>query len=303
MNGVTLVDWGAELDAGVLDVAASIPAGPTADDLTELSDRLAEIAAGIDLDRARAAVVDAPRAILAQHEAGPVLALRSYEPEEVSTIHHHAWTILVGLDGDGTVERWVEGAGGAELRAAVGLGPGRVACLGEREVHRQRTGDAGSLELVLISDWSDAKPRIDVDPAPVSQQAADLVRDWVRAYQHADAVAVGALCSDSVLLDANVPHWRFQTQGREELVEGLRMSEFGPDYRIAEHRSRPTADGAVVEIECHLTHEGEERLSRQVHLLRCDDTGAVAEVTLFCTGIWNAETIERQRLYAPMVRR
>lgn len=303
MDGVTLVDWGVELDHSVLDAAAGIAAGPSADDLIELAGQVRDIAAGIDLDRARAAVADAPRAILAQHDAGPVLALRWYEPGEVSTIHHHAWTILAGLDGDGTVERWVDGVGGAELRAAVGLGPGRVACLGEREVHRQRAGEAGSLELVLISDWSDAVPRIDVDPAPASERAADLVREWVRAYQRADAVAVGACCSDTVLFDANVPHWRFQSEGRQEVVDALRMSEFGPDYRITEHRSRPTADGAVVEIECHLTIDGEDRLSRQVHVLRCDESGAVAEVTLFCTGIWNAETIERQRLYAPMVRR
>lgn len=169
-------------------------------------------------------------------------------------------------------------------------------------VHRQVSGAGGSLELVLIGEWGDLQKQVDLPPEPASDASAQLVRAWVTAYQQADATAVGALCADHVLLDANVPHWRFQTAGRPELVDGLRMSEFAPGYRVTAHRARPIPDGAVVEIEARFAHEGEEHLSRQVHLLRCDDADAVAEFTLFCTGIWNAETIERQRLYAPMVR-
>jgi hypothetical protein len=305
MDELALADWAA-LDTGpVLAAAAAVPTDSSAADLDAVAAMAVEVAATLDADAARAAVTDdEPRAILARHPAGPVLGLRWYVPGEVSTVHHHAWTILVQLDGDGTVERWSGGPGDtATLRSATGMRRGDACRLGDREVHRQRAGEAGSLELIVIADWTDARPRVDLEPAAASEATASLIHAYTAAFRDADPVAVGSLCADDVLLDANVPHWRFQTAGRDALVDGLRTSEFGPDYRITEHRGRLTADGAVIELECHLTVDGEDRLAREAHLLRCDHAGQVAEVTVFCTGIWSAETIERQRLHAPMVRR
>lgn len=305
MAGMTVVDWGAELGAeSLLDAAAAAPASPGAGELLALGAELAEMAAAVDPIRARQAVTDeTPRGILARHPDGPVLVLRWYQPGAVSTVHHHAWTILTGVAGSGTVERWVDAPDGARLRSVSGLHPGQVACLGQREGHRQLAGADGSLELVLIADWGTATPQIDLEPDPSSETSAALIGCWVGAYQAGDAEAVGALCADAVLMDVNVPHWRFQTASRADLVAGLRMSEFVPGYRVVEHSGRPTADGAVVEIECRFSHDGDEHLSRQVHLLRGGGDGLVDEVTIFCTGVWNPETIERQRLYAPMVRR
>jgi hypothetical protein len=306
MVELVVADWVASLDtAPVLAAAAAVPTYSSAADLAAVAEMAVELAATVDVDAARAAVTDEqPRAIFARHPAGPVLGLRWYVPGEVSTVHHHAWTILVQLDGHGTVERWRAGPSDtATLRSATGMRRGDACRLGDCEVHRQLADDTGSLELVVIADWTDARPVVDVEPAATSEASAKLIHEYRAAFQAADPVAVGALCAGDVLLDVNVPHWRFQTAGREALVDGLRTSEFVPDYRITEHRGRPTADGAVVELECHLTAEGEDRLAREVHLLRCDDAGRVAEVTLFCTGIWSAEAIERQRLHAPMVRR
>ena len=305
MDDLALTDWPTSLDAGpVLAAAAAAPSDSSAADLDAVAALAVEVAAGLDVEAAHTAVTDEqPRAILGGHPAGPVLGLRWYVPGEVSTVHHHAWTILVQVDGDGTVERWNPGPGDtATLRSATGMTRGDACRLGDREVHRQLAGEAGSLELIVIADWTDARPRVDLEPAASSEATAALIHAYTAAFQHADAEAVGALCADDVLLDANVPHWRFQTAGRAALVDGLRTSEFGPDYRITEHRGRPTADGAVIELECHLTADGEDRLAREAHLLRCNDAGKVAEVILFCTGIWSAETIERQRLHAPMVR-
>jgi hypothetical protein len=306
MDELVVAEWVTSLDAGpVLAAAAAVPTDSSAADLAAVAAMAVEVAATLDVDAARAAVTnEEPRAILARHPAGPVLGLRWYMPGEVSTVHHHAWTILVQLDGHGTVERWAQGPGDtATLRSATGMRSPAACRLGDREGHRQLAGDAGSLELVVIADWTDARPLVELSPAATSEVTATLIHAYTAAFQDADPVAVGEVCADDVLLDVNVPHWRFQTAGREALVDGLRTSEFVPGYRITEHRGRPTADGAVIELECHLTENGEDRLAREVHVLRCDDAGEVAEVILFCTGIWSAETIERQRLHAPMVRR
>jgi hypothetical protein len=59
-------------------------------------------------------------------------------------------------------------------------------------------------------------------------------------------------------------------------------------------------DGAVIEVEYRLGFGAEERMAREVHVLR--GTDAIAEHVLYCTGIWDAATIERQIAEAPMVR-
>jgi hypothetical protein len=305
MDELAVADWAASLDTGpVLGAAAAVPSDSSAADLAGVAAMAVEVAATLDVDAARAAVTDEePRAILAHHPAGPVLGLRWYVPGEVSTVHHHAWTILVQLDGDGTLERWSPGPGDtATLRSATGMRAPAACRLGDREVHRQLAGEAGSLELIVIADWTDARPRVDLEPVAASEATASLIHAYTAAFQDADPVAVGVLCADHVLLDANVPHGRVQTAGRHALVEGLRTLEFGSDHRITEHGGRPTADGAVIELESHLTVDGKDRLAREVHLLRCDDSGHVAEVTLFCTDIWSAEAIVSQRPHAPIVR-
>ncbi|MGH9275889.1 MAG: nuclear transport factor 2 family protein [Acidimicrobiales bacterium] len=307
MEELIAVDWAADLDTSeVLEAATAISASPTASDLGAMADQLADLGAQLDVPRARASVTEAePRALLGRHDAGPLLALRWYAPREVSTVHHHAWTVIVQLDGMGGFERWIGGGdGGPTLRSAEHVGVGGTIRIGEGELHRQRAGEQGALELVLIGDYSADRPRVDVEPGVAGAQAAVLIGSFVAAFQSADAGAVAALCAEDVLVDVNVPHWRFQVQGRDAFAEALRMSEFGPDYRLTDWRGTPTVGGgAVIELECRLTVDGEERLAREAHLLRCDDLGSVREVVTFCTGIWNQETIEQQRLHAPMVRR
>jgi ketosteroid isomerase-like protein len=307
MDELTLVDWADDLDlSGILEAAAAIAPSPAASDLAELAGRVADQGAQLDVPRARASVTDAePRAMLGRTEDGALVALRWYAPGEVSTVHRHAWTVICELEGSGTVERWIDsGDGGASLRSLEHLGVGRTVGIGEGELHRQRADDQGALELVLIGDYSPDRPRVDAEPDRAGVQAATLIGRFVAAFHSSDADAVAALCSEDVLVDVNVPHWRFQVQGRDAFADALRMSEFGPGYRLAEWRGTPTTGGgAVIELECRLVVDGEERLAREAHLLRCDADGRVNEVVTYCSGIWNQDTIEKQRLYAPMVRR
>ncbi|MGH9084070.1 MAG: nuclear transport factor 2 family protein [Acidimicrobiales bacterium] len=298
-------DWAASLDVGALASATEVlGAVPTAGELCAVEAALAQVAEGLDAG-AVADAVDAttPRALLASLGRGPLLALRWSPPGEVSTVHHHAWTVFRPLLGSTVFERWAAASPpGPELRSADLVIEGRSVRIADGELHRQVTGPDGSIELVAIGDYSGARPRVDVEAHPAAAARADLIHAFVQAYQRADADAVAALCAEDVLADVNVPLWRFQQQGRAALADGLRTGEFAPDHRVTWWRASPTGDGAVVELECHMTHEGEERLSRQLHRLRCDEHGLVDEHTIYCTGIWTRETIEQHARSAPLIR-
>ena len=297
-------EWAASLEVGALtSAAAGLGTSPTAGDLLAVEAALVEVAEHLDAEAVVTAVdAAAPRALLAPLGDGPLLALRWSPPGEVSTVHHHAWTVFRPLLGSTVFERWTAGPPGPRLRSADLVTEGRSVRIVDGEPHRQVTGPDGSIELVAIGDYSDARPRIDVEPHPAGAAQADLIHAFVAAYQRADADAVAALCAADVLADVNVPLWRFQQQGRAALADALRMSEFAPDYRVTRWHATPTAEGAVVELECHMTHDGEDRLSRQLHRLRCDEEGLVDEHTIYCTGIWTRETIERQATYSPLIR-
>lgn len=165
MEEITRVDWADEVDtAVVLAAARSMPIAPSASELQSLAGPLGEVATALDVDRALAAVThDHPRALLAGDLPGPLVVLRWYGPGEVSTVHRHAWTVLAGLHGSGELERWVETEeGGPTLRSTDVMTIGRTLVIGQDELHRQRSGEHGSFELILIGDFSDDRPTVDV---------------------------------------------------------------------------------------------------------------------------------------------
>jgi hypothetical protein len=115
---------------------------------------------------------------------------------------------------------------------------------------------------------------------------------WVDAYAAADAAAIGALCVRDVQCDINVPQWRFWLTGVDAVIELLATQEFHEGYRVTHSTVRTTDDGAAVELEAAFRHGADECLVREVHLLRAGPDG-VTDLTVYCTGIWDAETIER----------
>lgn len=129
-----------------------------------------------------------------------------------------------------------------------------------------------------------------------------LVTAFVEAWSSADVARVVALYDEDVLVDLNVPSWRWGVQGTEALAAtlGHEHGEFQPGYRVTESRGRATDDGAVVEIEAHFEAEGGEGRFREVHLLRSGAHGIVEHVC-YCTGPWSPETIERHAREAPPV--
>ena len=137
-----------------------------------------------------------------------------------------------------------------------------------------------------------------------SAATTTLAQQIVKCLGALDAVALAALYRADALLDANVPQWRYQLQGPEAIGEQLH-EEWAPVLaaggRVTARRTTPVDGGLVVETEGHFTHDGEEQLWRDIHVFRIEGD-AVVEHTFYCTGVWDAATIARQAVEAPMVR-
>ncbi len=119
-----------------------------------------------------------------------------------------------------------------------------------------------------------------------------------------DLDGLAELYRPDALLDVSVPQWRYQLQGREAIRHAL-AEELAPvvgSGRVTGQRATRTDDGVVVELEVRFEQDGEERQWREVHLFHTDGT-AITEHLNYCTGVWDAATIARQAVEAPMVRR
>src|SRR5688572_25290010 len=98
---------------------------------------------------------------------------------------------------------------------------------------------------------------------------ADRIVDAIRA---ANWAALTDLYAADVLLDMNLPTWRFQLQGRDaastyftEETAGFRRLH---TTHLAVHR---TDDGIIVEEEMRFDGDGGEHLWRAVDIFRLDD--------------------------------
>ena len=133
---------------------------------------------------------------------------------------------------------------------------------------------------------------------PLSRRIADMFLDG-------KITELANLFAPDALLDINVPQWRFQVAGRDAasvLDPAADPDNAGMTDRVLVN-SRVTAleDGVAVESANTVTEDGETRLWRDIHLFHHDGEHIV-ELTSYCTGIWDAATIARQAVEAPMLR-
>jgi len=97
-------------------------------------------------------------------------------------------------------------------------------------------------------------------------------------------------------LDISMPTWRIQADGIEALVQVRKEGHPGPS-KVTRWRSDPTEKGFVFEFEERWNQDGQDWYSRE--MLRMDVVdGAVAELTVYCTGDWDEA---RQREHAAAV--
>jgi hypothetical protein len=276
-------------------VDGGAPAGVAAAQALDASD--------VDWPGIRPQVVAAGRSVvLAEHPGGPVLAARFFDPDSPTTIHDHgsagAGLVVEGRDRYERFERSSDGT--ARLESIHDLAAGDVIWWNEPpdDVHRQTSIGDGSIELILLA----RPPGVVTELADVGQPASELRAALVAGFLDGDAARLAAWYGDDVLLDANVPKWRFQVRGRDGVLEGLASEELvKPDRRLTFLRATDTASGVLLETEMRFSEGGTLRQCREAHHLRVRENRVVEHV-IWCTGIADADTARRQLIDAPMVR-
>lgn len=119
-----------------------------------------------------------------------------------------------------------------------------------------------------------------------------------RCLESADWSGLVDVYAPDALLDANVPQWRFQRKGLEEIIDQYR-AWYPARLRLVEWKPVTTDFGAVVE-QAEWAGDGDgETYARSLHVLRVDG-GFVVHHVLYCTGHWDRVGVERQALEAPM---
>jgi predicted SnoaL-like aldol condensation-catalyzing enzyme len=132
-----------------------------------------------------------------------------------------------------------------------------------------------------------------------TQTVADRL---IRAMRDADWTAVTDTYAADVLLDMNLPTWRFQLQGRDAARRFFAEQTGGlPNLHLVNIDVYRTSDGVIIEEEMRFDGDDGEYLWRAVDIFRID-AESVVEHTEYCTGCWPPDQIKRQAQEAPMVR-
>ena len=136
----------------------------------------------------------------------------------------------------------------------------------------------------------------------MTTKTAAVADRLVDAMRTADWDAVADTYAGDVLLDMNLPTWRFQLQGRDAAGRYLREQTGGlANLRLVRHQVHRTDSGVVIEEEMRFDGDDGEYLWRAVDIFRVDGD-QVTEHVQYCTGCWPPDQIARQAQEAPMVR-
>lgn len=126
---------------------------------------------------------------------------------------------------------------------------------------------------------------------------ADKLR---KIFETGDLGAIEDFYADDALVDANVPTWRFQRKGIEEITSQYRDWLAPGTYQVLNSREWEAPWGSIIENEQREPGEnGGEVYSRQLHMLFTDGDKVTRHI-MYCTGQWDAETEARQKAEAPM---
>ncbi|HEY8059240.1 MAG TPA: hypothetical protein VID94_10835 [Acidimicrobiales bacterium] len=127
--------------------------------------------------------------------------------------------------------------------------------------------------------------------------AQELSERLADVFRTADA---GPVLADDVFLDGHPPLWRFQLQGRDAFdvwIKGFMPG--GADTTVV--RTIPTVTGFVTEFTGHHHDDGEEITDRKI-LLAEVRAGHITELTIYCSGDWNAELRARHAAETQLIR-
>jgi ketosteroid isomerase-like protein len=129
----------------------------------------------------------------------------------------------------------------------------------------------------------------------VAQELSERLADVFRTASNFDVL------TEDVFLDGHPPFWRFQLQGRDTFAAWLK--DYSPEgHRTTVVRTIPTTTGFVTELVGAFVEDGEEKTDRKIVLCEVRD-GHVSEMTVYCSGDWNAELRSRHAAETTLIRR
>ena len=128
----------------------------------------------------------------------------------------------------------------------------------------------------------------------VAQALSERLADVFRTAE------AGEVLADDVFLDGHPPEWRFQLQGRDTFDAWIKsFMPHGADTTVV--RTIPTATGFVTEFTGRHEQEGEEMTDRKILLAEVRGE-RIAELTVYCSGDWNAELRARHAAETQLLR-
>jgi len=86
-------------------------------------------------------------------------------------------------------------------------------------------------------------------------------------------------------LDLTMPTWRVQASGAEDLIAVRKAGHPGPGT-VTRWRADPMPGGFVFEFEERWNSEDQQWYAREMMRVEVAD-GAIAELTVYCTGDWD----------------
>ena len=128
----------------------------------------------------------------------------------------------------------------------------------------------------------------------VAQELSERLADVFRTAEATDVLA------DDIFLDGNPPEWRFQLQGRDAFDAWIKsFMPHGADTTVV--RTIPTVTGFVTEFTGRHNQDGREITDRKILLAEVRD-GRVAELTVYCSGDWDADLRARHAAETQLIR-
>lgn len=113
--------------------------------------------------------------------------------------------------------------------------------------------------------------------------------------------APAGLFTPDVFCDFTMPQWRLQAQGLEDTVALRKAGHPGPSS-VPRSRFDETAAGFVLEVEEQWAADGQSWYCRE--LLRADvRDGSISQISVYCTGDWDRETVRRHEQTVQLIRR
>lgn len=131
-----------------------------------------------------------------------------------------------------------------------------------------------------------------------TDQTDVLARKFIHFLETGDVLA--GLFTADVFCDLTLPRWRLQAQGLEE-TGALRRQNHPAPGRVPRWRCDPTPTGFVIEVEERWEQDGEDWYCRE--MMRADVRGdAIAALSIYCTGDWDADRRAEHRRTVRLLR-